>query len=84
MEERFMAMVKFKGDDSDEENLRRMAAMMGPGHVDQMVRQAIHSAWMMLPKERRNIDELEKQIQRMVDRAIRDMREDVKQFGRDK
>ena len=39
---------------------------------------------MILPKEKRTIDEVEQQIRRMVDRAFRDMREDLKNFfGKD-
>jgi hypothetical protein len=44
------------------------------------LRNAIHFTWMMLPKEKRTIDEVEKQIRRMVDRAFRDMREDFENF----
>jgi hypothetical protein len=40
--------------------------------------------WMALPKQRRNQDELDKQIRRVVDRALRDFREDSEAFGRSK
>jgi len=55
--------------------------MIGPGHADQMVRQAIQTCWMILPKNRKNLAELEKQFRRMVDRAFRDMKEDELQLG---
>jgi hypothetical protein len=37
---------------------------------------------MALPKERRNPDELERQIRRLVDRALKDFREDCQAFAR--
>ena len=35
-----------------------------------------------LPKDRKNADELDGQIRRIVDRALKDFREDQEQFGR--
>ncbi len=66
------------------EGAEQWAEMFGPGQIDQMIRQGIHFCWMALPKERRNADELEKQIRRILDRAIKDFREDQEQFGRAK
>jgi hypothetical protein len=60
----------------------RMAEMFGPGHIDHMIRQAIQYCWMALPKERRSADEVETQIRRLVDRALRDFREDRQVFGK--
>jgi len=56
--------------------------MFGPGQIDQLIRQAINYCRMALPKDRRNADEVEKQIRRLVDRALKDIREDEEQFGR--
>lgn len=67
-----------------EDAAEKMAEIFGPGQVDQTVRQAIHFCWMALPKERKNTDELEKQVRRIVDRALRDFREDSEQFRRTK
>lgn len=39
---------------------------------------------MALPKDRKYTDELEKQVRRIVDRALRNFREDSEQFGRTK
>ena len=47
------------------------------------MRQAIHFCWMSLPKDKRNVDELERQIRRLVDRALKDVREDFDEFFRD-
>jgi len=33
-----------------------------------------------MPKEKRNVDEVERQIRRIVDRALRDLREDFDEF----
>jgi hypothetical protein len=48
--------------------------------MDQSIRQAIQFCWMSLPKDRRTPDEVEAQIRRMVDRALRDFREDAQLF----
>ena len=58
-----------------------MQQMFGPGHVDHVIRQAIQFCWMGMPDDRRNVDEVESQIRRLVDRALRDMREDADAFG---
>ena len=70
-------MAMFPADDADE----RMAAMFGPAQVDQAIRQAIQFCWMGLPKDRRTADELEAQIRRIVDRALKDFRDDSRAFG---
>ena len=67
-----------------EDAAEKMADFFGPGQVDQTIRQAIHFCWMALPKDRRNPEELEKQVRRLVDRALKDFREDGEQFGRTK
>jgi hypothetical protein len=59
----------------------RFAEMFGPAQIDPMIRQAIQFCWMGLPKDRRTAEEMETQIRRMVDRALRDFREDRKAFG---
>jgi hypothetical protein len=71
-------------DASDEDSLERMREMFGPIQIDQQIRQAIHFCWMALPREKRNIDELERQIRRLTDRALRDAREDFEEFFRKK
>jgi hypothetical protein len=70
-------VVKFGPDGPDQEKMR---ALLGPGHVSQIVHQAIQSCWMMLPQDRRTIDHLETEVRRLVDRAFRDMREDHASF----
>ena len=74
-----MAMMSFEGDD-DAQN--KMAEIIGPGQIDQTIRQALHFCWLMLPKERKNLQEWEQQVRRIFERAVRDFREDSEQFGR--
>lgn len=71
-------------DGSDEESFDKMREMFGPTQIDQQIRQAIHFCWMSLAKDKRNVDELERQIRRLVDRALRDVREDFDEFFSDK
>lgn len=68
-------------DEKPSNPFEQMHEMMGPGHVDSTIRQAIQSCWMALPKDRRNVDEVEKEIRRLVDRALSNLREDAQSFG---
>ena len=70
------------GEDEKSNPMDQMREMFGPGHVDQAVRQAIQTCWMALPKDRRNVEEVEKQIRRLVDRALTNLREDAGAFER--
>lgn len=76
----FTSVCSSGGDDEGAGD--RMADMFGPGHVDQGIRQAIQMCWMSLPKERRTADEVERQIRRLVERAIQNFREDGEVFRR--
>ena len=69
------------GDDTCQNPMERMAEMFGPGHVDQSVRMAVQACWMALPKERRNVDEVEKELRRPTERALANLREDIAAFG---
>jgi hypothetical protein len=71
-------MAYFPSDDP--EGADRMRSFMGPGHVDQQIRQAINFAWMMLPDERKTVAEVERVIRQIVDRALKDFREDAEAF----
>jgi len=77
-----MACFSCTSDGGDPENAReQMREFMGPGHADQMIRHALQRCCMALPEDRRNVDELKRQMTRLVDRAIRDMEEDREAFG---
>jgi hypothetical protein len=60
-----------------------MRDVFGPQQVDQQIRMAIHVCWMALPPEQKNVEGVERQIRRLVDRALRDLREDAASFGLD-
>jgi len=70
------------GDEERRNPMEDMQEMFGPGHVDQTVRQTIQSCWMALPKERRTVAEVEKQVRRIVERALKDFRDDAEAFGK--
>lgn len=71
-------MAFFKNDDPNAE--KKMRSMFGPGQVDHQLRQVIQMCWMMLPEDKKTVDELEKQINRLLKRAMKDLREDAKAF----
>jgi len=71
-------------DEGGGDPTEKWADVFGPGQIDQMIRQGIQHCWMMLPKDRRTADELEKQIRRIVDRALKDFRDDQEEFSRAK
>ncbi|NBC10730.1 MAG: hypothetical protein GVY24_03225 [Planctomycetes bacterium] len=74
-----MAFGKFDPDDPDA--MKRMRSFFSPQQVDHQIRQAIDFCWMALPPDKQNVDEVEAQIRRIVDRALKDMREDSDHFG---
>jgi hypothetical protein len=58
----------------------KIAHLFGPCQVDQSIRQAVQFCWMALPPDRRTADELENQFRRLVDRALKDIRDDREAF----
>jgi hypothetical protein len=54
--------------------------MFGPAMVDQQIRQAISTCWMLLPEDRRNPENVAKEIRRIVERALTNLKEDAKAF----
>ena len=74
-----MAIEKF--DPNNPDQAEGMRSFFGPLHVDEMVRQAIQACWMSLPAGRKNIVEVEKEVRRIVDRALHNLREDADAFG---
>jgi len=76
-----MVMTLQFGRSDDEESFDKMRDFFNPSQVDNSVRQAMQMCWMMLPNDKRNVDELENQFRRIVDRAFKDMREDEQEFG---
>lgn len=73
-------LEKFDPNEDDEKRAEKMRDYMSPSQIDHQIRQAIEFLWMVLPKEKRNVDEIERQVRRIVDRALRDLREDFDNF----
>ena len=71
-------MAMFKSDDP--ESAKKMRNMFGPGQVDHQLRQVLHICWMVLPDNKKTVDEIEKQIDRLLKRALKDLREDADAF----
>jgi hypothetical protein len=58
-----------------------MRSVSGPQAVDQAIREAIATCWMMLPDDKRSVDAVEAEIRRLTDRALKEFREDASVFG---
>jgi hypothetical protein len=69
------------GKGNPEEAAKAYHDMMGPQAVDQAVRQAITFCWMVLPQGRKSVEAVEAEIRRIVERALKDLREDAQAFG---
>jgi len=76
----FQSNVPFADDDSSKAARVAMANMMGPQAVDQLIRQAISTCWLLLPAEKKNVATLETEIRRILDRAITNLKEDCTAF----
>ncbi len=76
----FQSFACSSGGDAGDAERHRM--LMSP-QVDQSLRMAVQFCWMALPKEKRNPEEVERQLRRLLDRALRDLREDAAEFGID-
>lgn len=72
-------MSNFNREDPDD--MARMREFFSPQQVDSQIRQAIQFCWMALPPDQKSVEEVEKQIRRIVERALRDLREDADSFG---
>jgi hypothetical protein len=71
-------MAYLSNDDPEFGN--KMRSFMGPGHVDQQIRQAIQFAWLSLPEGKRTVEEVERVVRQLVDRALKDFRQDGETF----
>jgi hypothetical protein len=79
--ERRSTTMIFEHSEGDEKSQEGMREMFGPQGVDHMIRQAISTCWMMLPKESKTVSAVETEIRRLVERALRDLKEDAQAFG---
>lgn len=69
--------------DDAEKAAESMRSMMGPQAVDQAIGQAISTCWMILPDDKKTIENVEAEIRRIVDRALANLKEDARAFGVD-
>ena len=46
-----------------------------------MFRNAVGICWMMLPDDQKNVDAVEREVRRLIDRILMDFREDATAFG---
>jgi hypothetical protein len=53
-------MAFISGDDPNAAG--KMKDFFGPGQVEELMRQAIQTCWMMLPDDKKSVDELEKRL----------------------
>lgn len=66
----------------DAEGMERTREWMGPGVADETLRQSIHFACASLPPaKKRNVEEVEKVMRHLLQRALKDLREDKDLFG---
>jgi len=70
-------MAYFANDAPDES----FGSLLGPGQVDNQIRQALQLTWMSLPADRRTVSEVERVFRLLVDRALKDLRDDGATFG---
>jgi len=64
-----------------EEDVTFMRETFGPSGVDAMLREAVKICWAILPKERRSAEGVAQEIRRLIERILRDLKEDAKAFG---
>ncbi len=69
--------LAFSASDLDIEKMREF---LSPAQVDLSIRQTIQMCWMMLPKKKRNPKNVEKEVRRLMDKAIRDFKKDFDTF----
>jgi hypothetical protein len=78
MREGVMALTEFSDFDNDPEKLK---AFLPPGQTETTLRQCIQMCWMSLPANRRNIDEVEREVRRIMDRIFKNLREDERSIS---
>jgi len=69
------------GDEAPNDDRKSMREFLGPQAVDNAVRQAISTCWMILPNEKRTVAAVEAEVRRVVERALATLRDDASAFG---
>jgi hypothetical protein len=62
------------GDDPE-----KLKAFLPPGQTETSLRNCIQMCWMSLPANKRNVDEVERVVRRIVDRIFKNIREDERE-----
>ncbi|MFI5461268.1 MAG: hypothetical protein ACHRXM_38180 [Isosphaerales bacterium] len=57
------------------------SSVAGPMAMDRFIKQMIYVCWILLPKERKSLESLEKEIRRLVDRAFKDLKDDCESLN---
>ena len=74
-------VTECSGRDDPEAMAKMMRSMHGPQAVDQSLRAAASMCWTMLPHDQKNVDAVERELRRLLDRVIANLREDAEAFG---
>jgi hypothetical protein len=78
-------MVFFKidpdDDDSLDDALDKVRETITPDLIEKEIRKVIVFSWANLPREQRNVDDLDRRVRRAVDRVLRTARENSNQLG---
>lgn len=69
----------FRNDEELNADERLKNEMLGPHLVNELCVQLVRITWKLLPAKKRNLDALEDYVRHVVDRTLRDLRDD---YGR--
>lgn len=69
------------GGEAPEDDRKSMRAFLGPQAVDNAIREAISTCWMILPERKRTVATVEAEVRRVVERALTTLRDDASAFG---
>jgi hypothetical protein len=75
-----MIQHSFSEDDPEKAG-KAMRDMLGPQAVDNAIRQAIATCWMIMPESKKNVESVEAEIRRIMERALKSLKEDASAFG---
>jgi hypothetical protein len=70
-----MAFFPHDPNPSEEES-DKLRSLLPPGQTETSLRNCIQMCWMSLPPNKRNVDDVEREVRRIVDRIFKNIRED--------
>lgn len=77
-------VISSAGDESGDATVdpkNAMREMFGPAQVDQQIRAAISTCWMMMPPGKKTPEAVAAEVRRILERALANLAEDAKAFG---